>query len=358
MSQEVIRTGKTWRNHFFVEIILFAILALLPLVLRSENFIDQITTLLIYSILSLGLHVVIGYTGLLHLGVAAFFAIGAYTTGILASTTYPFQFSFLPTLVISCMTATAVSLVLAAPTLRLRGDYLALVTLGFGEVVKISLRNLKNITNGTQSIENIPAVTSDGRLSAECNMYLLVLFILFAIVCMLKNLERSRMGRAWVALREDELAATCMGIDITHARLGAFAIGSALAGLAGSLYAFQTENTADPNAHDFSRSIMTLCCLILGGLGGIRGALLGTFLLIGFDSVLSPMLDQSLQHLKKYCFGNQLSIFWDNVLKFTSWRLMLFGFALILMMRFRPAGILPARRTPLEPSDVPAGASS
>lgn len=316
-------------------------LAILPLLPVGDDVTKQISILIVFSLLALGLHVVVGYTGLLHLGVAAFFGIGAYVAGIFASSSYPFQWGFPIVMVLSCAIAAAASVVLAAPTLRLRGDYLALVTLGFGEVVKFSLRNLENITNGTRAISPIPLAVNDSWPGVDRKMYFIALGTLVLAVMMLKNLERSRLGRSWVALREDELAATCMGIDIARTRMLAFAIGSALAGVAGCLYAYLNSGTGQPDSYDFSRSIIMLCCLILGGLGSIRGAILGVFLLLGFDNVVSAYIDSTIQK-------------WDinpnnyAALKFSSWRLMIFGLALILMMRFRPEGLLPARRIQLE----------
>lgn len=331
---------KIWRLATS-EVALLGVLALLPFTPLSNEFTRQISVLIVYGILALGLHVVVGYTGLLHLGIAAFFGIGAYTAGILATTTYPFQLGFVSCLVASGVVAAAASIVLAAPTLRLRGDYLALVTLGFGEVLKFSLRNLENITNGTRAISPIPPAVTDAWPGSERKMYFITLIVLAVAVFVLKNLERSRLGRAWVALREDELAATCMGVDIAAARMLAFAVGSALAGIAGCLYAFHLNGTAQPDSYDFARSIITLCCLIMGGLGSIRGALMGVFLLLGLDSVVSPQIDAFIQ-------TNGLNPNDYDALRFSSWRLMIFGLALILMMRFRPEGLLPARRVQLE----------
>ena len=324
-------------------------LAVLPCLPISNDLVKQLSLLLVYAILALGLHVVVGYTGLLHLGMAAFFGIGAYTAGIFTTTTYPFQFGLGTSLILSCLFAAAASVMLAAPTLRLRGDYLALVTLGFGEVLKFSLRNLENITNGTQAINLIPTPVNEQWPGVDRKLYFLAFSLLAGVVFMLKNLERSKLGRAWVALREDELAATCMGIDIAHARLSAFALGAALAGMAGCLYACLLNGTGQPDSYDFNRSIMTLCCLILGGLGSIRGALLGVFLLVGYDTVGSAWLDGLLQSAKQaWRPAGTLPEQWDALLKFSSWRLLVFGLALILMMRFRPEGLFPALRTKLE----------
>jgi branched-chain amino acid transport system permease protein len=311
-----------------------------------ERSTGQLSTIMILAILALGLNVVVGYAGLLHLGIAAFFGIGAYLTGILTVPAYPFETGFCAAAVFSTLGAALAGVMLGAPTLRLRGDYLALVTLGFGEVVRFSLRNLEEITAGTRALNPIPppdlrwlgvpvsAWSNDGR-----PFYYLALLMLTAVVCLLKNLERSRLGRAWLAIREDELAATCMGINAARVRLAALAVGSALAGLAGSLYATRLTTTAGPDAYDFNRSIIVLACVILGGLGSIRGVIVGSFLLLGFDNILAPMLDGAIQKANINPSGSRL-------LMFTNWRLMIFGLALVLMMRFRPDGLIPARRLP------------
>lgn len=309
-----------------------------------ERSTGQLSTIFILAILALGLNVVVGYTGLLHLGIAAFFGIGAYLTGILTIPAYPFETGFWVALVLSTAGAALAGIMLGAPTLRLRGDYLALVTLGFGEVVRFSLRNLEEITAGTRALNPIPppdlrwlGIATASWSSDTRPFYYLCLLMLVAVFCLLRNLERSRLGRAWLAIREDELAATCMGINAARAKLAALGVGSALAGLAGSLYATRLTTTAGPDAYDFNRSIIVLACVILGGLGSIRGVVVGTLLLLGFDNIIAPMLDGAIQKAQINPSGNRL-------LMFTNWRLMIFGLALVLMMRFRPDGLIPAGR--------------
>jgi branched-chain amino acid transport system permease protein len=161
------------------------------------------------------------------------------------------------------------------------------------------------------------------------------------VIVLLRNLERSRLGRAWIAIREDELAATCVGINAARAKLSAFALGCGLAGAAGCLYATTLTSTAGPDAFDFNRSVLMLCCIILGGLGSLRGTLLGVLLLIGFDNVAAPVVDGWIQQAEINTEGNRF-------LTFSNWKLMFFGLALILMMRFRPGGLLPSRRIEAE----------
>jgi branched-chain amino acid transport system permease protein len=331
------------------ELIGLGVLLLYPLAPLPERFGSQLTTIFVFAVLALGLNVVVGYTGLLHLGVAAFFGIGAYIAGILMATpTYPFDTGFVIALIVATAGTAAAGLMLGAPTLRLRGDYLALVTLGFGEVVRYALRNLEEITNGTRGLGPIPPPDVPAWLGFEPDwarnyrwFYYLILAFLAIVVVVVRTLENSRLGRAWVAIREDELAASCMGINAARVKLSAFAVGAALAGLAGCLYATIQRGTAQPDTYDFTRSITMLCCIILGGLGSIRGTLVGVFILIGYDNVLSPWLDGIIQEARL----NPNDLRW---LSFNSWRLMLFGVALVLMMRFRPEGLWPSSRVRAE----------
>jgi len=342
-----------WVRWIGPEVLVLAALALYPL---ADNLLgidgrlsgylgkplgSELANMFIFAVLALGLNVVVGYTGLLNLGIAAFFGIGAYTAAILTIAGNPFQIGFVPSLIAATLVAGLAGLMLGAPTLRLRGDYLAIVTLGFGEVVRFSIRNLESITGGTATLGPIPPPVADWGLGYK-GFYLLCLGILIAVVVLLRNLENSRLGRAWMAIREDELAATCMGVNAARAKMTAFAVAAALAGMAGCLYATKLSNTADPDgAYGFSRSIIVLCCIILGGLGSIRGALLGVFLLIGFENILSPFLDSKLQEYNFNPNNNRL-------LTFSNWKFMIFGLALILMMRFRPEGLLPSQRVKRE----------
>jgi branched-chain amino acid transport system permease protein len=319
-----------------------AALAVLPFLVANTALVTQATTILAFALLALGLHVVVGYTGALHLGIAAFFGLGAFTAGILMTRNLPFQLWFVPSALAAMAVAALAGFVLATPTLRLRGDYLAIVTLGFGEVVKVSLKNMENITRGKQTLNLIPRpIDLPGQPYLEALAMYFIAFALVALaVLLLLNLERSRLGRAWVALREDELAATSMGVQAARSKLIAFAIGSALAGLAGAVYVTNLTNTSDPDSsYEFNTSIISLCCLILGGLGGIRGTLLGVLILQGLDAVLIPRIDELLAVINPNS---------PELLKLKSWRLMVFGLSLILMMRFRPEGLLPAQQTRLE----------
>jgi branched-chain amino acid transport system permease protein len=330
----------------------------------NQSFGSRMSELFIFAILALALNVVVGYAGQLHIGIGAFFGIGAYVTGIVTTVPlYPFGFSFLPALVLAAVGATIVGVLVSAPTLRLRGDYLALVTLGFGEVMKFTLENLESITGGTKGINPVPpprmpwqeARDVDWNWSGDFRyFYFLGLGFLALVILALRNIERSKLGRAWVALREDELAATCMGLNAARLKLAAFALGAGLAGFAGCLWAVRLGGTSDPASYGFNLSIIMLCCLILGGLGNRNGVLLGVLLILGFDKVVSPICDGFIQNWVRSAsdpsgrvtaFGVPLGNTGSPYLSFSGWRLIVFGLVLVLVVRFRPEGLLPSDRT-------------
>ncbi len=334
-----------WEGAIFLALLLYPLFPIFEsLFFRAtqRSLGEQLPLVFIFALLAYGLNVVVGYTGLLHLGIAAFFAVGAYVAGIFTTAAYSFGWPFWVVLPLGVLAATVLGLLLGAPTLRLRGDYLALVTLGFGEVTKFTLRNMEKITAGTRGLSpipppSLPLVPPSAWADDYRPFYYLTLGVLILVALLLHNLERSRLGRAWIALREDELAANCMGLNPNKLKLAAFALGAGLAGLAGVLYATRLTSTADPNAYDFNRSIFMVCCLILGGLGSRLGALVGVIMLVGFDNILTPIIDSKIQEWFPNSGGR-------ICLSFTGWRLAIFGLALILMMRFRPEGIVPSSR--------------
>lgn len=321
----------------------------------------QFTPIFITAILALSLNVILGYTGLLHFGIAAFFGIGAYATAIFTVQQYPFQWSFPAVMLASVLVAAAIGIATTAPALRLRGDYLALVTLGFGLIAVFVLRNLDNITGGAKGLNPVtpslfPGIDDPDMSKYQFDrtwgrrswreypyFYFLCLGILSVAYLLLGILERSRLGRAWVALREDELAATCMGLNPAKLKLSSIAIGAGLAGMAGGLYAISQNTTADPTAYDFNRSMLVLCCVILGGIGNRAGILLGVLLLVGFDQIITRDLDNWVQKPETQ---RQFPEFMQGkeYIKLSMWRLGIFGAALILMMRFRPEGMIPEKR--------------
>jgi branched-chain amino acid transport system permease protein len=335
--------------------LLFLFLAVYPFLPFAESTRgEQFTILFIYAILALGLNVVLGYTGLLHLGIAAFFGIGAYTVGILTVPFFPFHQSFLVAAFAAVAMSALIGVGTTAPILRLRGDYLALVTLGFGLITLYAIRNLDAITEGTKGMNPIEAGPLPGipekvdmnglKFAPDWGLYwykypylyFLTLAILALTMVLLRNLERSRLGRAWIALREDELAATCMGLNPARLKLAAIAIGAGLAGLAGALFAMALRTTGNPQSYDFTLSMIMVCCVILGGLGNRNGVLLGVFLLMGFDRIVANILDNKIQE--------QIGTGGPTYMKVSGWKLIIFGMVLILMMRFRPEGLLPEKR--------------
>ena len=287
------------------------ILALIPWVDRNLYHIDLLVTAGIFVLLALGLNVIVGFAGLLNLGYAAFFAIGAYTYAL---ANLHWGIPFWPGLFLSAVVACVFGMLLAFPALRLAGDYLAIITLGFGEIVRIVLNNLDSLTGGPNGLLGIdhPAI---GRYSFGVNptpYYYLLLILCTASALVLARLENSRIGRAWIAMREDELAAGCMGIDLARAKLLAFGLGAAIAGMTGCLFAAK-QGTISPDSFDFILSVMVLAMIVLGGLGSIPGAILGACVL----TILPELLRE-----------------------FAVYRMLLFGLALILMMLFRPQGLL------------------
>ncbi|RLS25099.1 MAG: branched-chain amino acid ABC transporter permease [Planctomycetota bacterium] len=293
-------------------------------------------TVVTSAIIALGLNIVVGWTGLLNLGIAAFAALGAYAFGILTCEIYPFQVGFWWGVLLAGAVGAFAGWLLGAPTLRLRGDYLAIVTLGFGEIVQDGLKNLEAITKGTQGINPLPAPSLPGiEFSSETPVrwFYAYLAILAVVVFLCRNLEFSRLGRQWFAVREDELAARCMGIQPDKAKLKAFAIGAALAAVGGALIASQLSSTGEPANYDFQMSILALCIVIVGGIGSITGVMVGAIVMVGLNNVVLPIATQSLQNAG---IGST-----ENVLTSPdNYKFLLFGLALVLMMRYRPDGII------------------
>ena len=325
------------------QLIVLALLAAAPLVtlvFPSIALAGPLRNVIAFAIMALGLNIVVGWTGLLHLGIAAFAAIGAYAFGIFTCEVYPFQFGFWGGLLLAGACGAFGGWLLGAPTLRLRGDYLAIVTLGFGEIVQDALKNLEIITKGTQGINPLPVPTAPGiEFSSESPTRWFYLYLALLAVCvwLCRNLEFSRLGRQWFAVREDELAARCMAIEPDKAKLKAFAAGAALAAIAGALGARVLSSTGEPGNYDFQVSILALCIVIVGGIGSITGVLVGAIVMVGLNAILLPGLTHMLQTA-----GLDSS---SNVLRSpNNYTYMLFGLALVLMMRFRPDGIVHTKK--------------
>ena len=300
---------------------------------------------ILYILLALGLNIVVGFAGLLDLGYIAFYAVGAYTYALLASPQFGLHLPFWAVLPIGALVAAFFGVLLGAPTLKLRGDYLAIVTLGFGEIVRIFLNNLSrpvNITNGPQGISRIDPFTlgplnfssSETLLglsvSGPIKYYYLLLAVMVLILVVNVRLQNSRIGRAWEAVREDEIAARAMGINTTHMKLLAFAMGASFGGVAGGMFS-AIQGFISPESFVLVESIMVVSMVVLGGMGNIWGVVLGALLL----SFVPEILRWTVQPLQEALFGRMLVE--PEVI-----RMLIFGLALVLVMLYRPAGLLPS----------------
>jgi branched-chain amino acid transport system permease protein len=297
----------------------------------------------LFVLLSLGLNIVVGFAGLLDLGYVAFFAVGAYVYALLASPHFGLHLPFWIILPIGALIAGIAGAVLGAPTLRLRGDYLAIVTLGFGEIVRIFMNNLSaplNITNGPKGINLIDPFrigefsfsANSGAFSGPIKYYYLLLLVLLAVIVINRRLQDSRIGRAWVAIREDEIAAKAAGIDTRNIKLLAFAMGASFGGIAGGMFA-AIQGFVSPESFILNESIMILSMVVLGGMGNIWGVIAGALLL----SFMPELLRYTVEPAQMALFGRMLVD--PEVL-----RMLIFGLALVLTMRFRPAGLWPEVR--------------
>jgi len=364
----------------------FAVLAIALVVFpfAAANFgnswVRIIDMALLYIMLALGLNIVVGFAGLLDLGYIAFYAVGAYMTGLLASpqfaaviesfiNTYPSVGEFLvwlcgPEIVqngihlsvwyivpLGAALAAFFGALLGAPTLKLRGDYLAIVTLGFGEIIRIFMNNLNapvNITNGPQGINLIDpirvfGVSLAGEEGSKATVfignfsmpsvnayYFLFLFLCCVIVFVTIRLQHSRLGRAWVAIREDEIAAKAMGINTRNIKLLAFSMGASFAGVAGAMFA-AFQGFVSPESFSLNESIAVLAMVVLGGIGHIPGVILGGALLAALPEVLRHVVEPL-----------QLSLFGKVLIEAEVLRQLLYGLAMVLIMLNRPAGLWPA----------------
>jgi branched-chain amino acid transport system permease protein len=300
---------------------------------------------LLFVMLALGLNIVVGYAGLLDLGYVAFFAVGAYTYALLASPHFNVHLSFIVLLPCGALVAAIFGVVLGAPTLKLRGDYLAIVTLGFGEIIRIFLNNLNrpiNITNGPQGVTLIDPISVAGQalnrtftlggvsFTSLHSYYFVLLIGALGAMTICGRLENSRIGRAWIAIREDELAARAMGINTRNIKLLAFAMGATFGGVSGGLFA-SFQGFVSPESFTLYDSIMILCMVVLGGMGNIAGVVLGATIL-----TVLPELLRAVGPLQYSWFGR-------IVVDPADLRMLLFGVALVAMMLLRPAGLLPSK---------------
>ncbi|MFZ3469566.1 branched-chain amino acid ABC transporter permease [Streptomyces sp. 4.24] len=338
-------TALTTRHRNVALVGAFAAAAAFPLTQTDDQYANLGVNILIFATVALGLNIVVGLTGLLDLGYVAFLGVGAYAAALVSgSPNSPFgvQLPFWAAILIGAAASMVFGVLIGAPTLRLRGDYLAIVTLGFGEIFRISMNNLDgtsgpDITNGPNGIANIPNVNLFGfdfgashtiagfTIGRFANYFLLMLAITLIVILVFRRSADSRIGRAWVAIREDETAAEAMGINGFRVKLIAFALGATLAGLAGAVQA-HVQYTVTPDQYKFAEAVppnsaFLLAAVVLGGMGTIAGPLIGGSLLF--------LIPNKLQFLGEY-------------------QLLVFGIALIVLMRLRPEGLIPNRRNQLE----------
>ncbi|MGY0488150.1 branched-chain amino acid ABC transporter permease [Streptomyces sp. WG-D5] len=339
------------RNRIAVAVASLAAALVFPFTQTGDQYTAIADNILVFAAVALGLNIVVGLVGLLDLGYVAFLGTGAYTAALVSGSTFSTldidPWPFWATALLGMAVSLVAGLVIGAPTLRLHGDYLAIVTLGFGEIFRITVNNLDgqsgpSLTNGPNGINSVPNLVVFGfdfgqphvvlgvPFGRFANYYLLLLAVVALIVFVYARVGDSRIGRAWIALREDEKAATAMGIEGFRYKLLAFGLGASLAGLAGTVMAHLQTN-AVPENYKFAdtappNSAFLLAAVVLGGMGTVSGPLVGAALLY-----LVPA---------KFEF-------------FSRYQMMLFGLALILMMRFRPEGLVPDRKHQLEFHDDP-----
>ena len=339
------------RTHPYAKWIGIALIAVsllaLPLVLAMAGTAwVRITNLaILFVLLSLGLNIVVGFAGLLDLGYIAFYAVGAYVYALLASPHFGLHLPWWMILPIGAAVACIFGILLGTPTLKLRGDYLAIVTLGFGEIIRIFLNNLSepfNLTNGPKGITTIDSIKvfgmdfgnttriGDFAMSGTIKYYYFLLAVLLLVIVVNLRLQDSRIGRAWEAIREDELAARSMGINTRNMKLLAFAMGASFGGIAGGMFS-SIQGFISPESFILTESVMVLAMVVLGGMGNIWGVILGAILL----SFVPEILRYTVEPVQRMLFGR--SLIEPEVI-----RMLLFGLAMVVMMLFRPAGLLPS----------------
>ncbi|HTY07925.1 MAG TPA: branched-chain amino acid ABC transporter permease [Candidatus Edwardsbacteria bacterium] len=312
--------GLSGRTRTGLLVVLVICSLALPLGL-NKYFLDVVIMAGIYIVLALGLNIIVGLAGLLVLGYIAFYAAGAYSYAILST---HYHLNFFLALPVGAILALLFGLLLGLPTLRLRGDYLAIVTLGFGEIARIVLNNWDGLTGGPNGIMHIGRPGLAGlNLGKPVHIYYIVLAFIALVALLIDRLNHSRLGRALIAMREDEAAARACGIDTTRLKILAFCLSAAVAGAMGVVYAAKMSFIS-PESFSFWESVMVLCMVVLGGMASVPGVILGALALI----VLPEAFRQ-----------------------FQSYRMLVFGAAMIAMMIFRPQGLLPSRRRKMELED-------
>lgn len=367
--------------------IAFAVVFLMPIVFQGfgQLFLVRIMAIVgLYVMLALGLNIVVGYAGLLDLGYIAFYAIGAYA-GMLVGmplanwfeATLP-QYPWLPgisyflMIPVAAVAAACTGIMLGTPVLRLRGDYLAIVTLGFGEIVRIALtNNIFGITNGAAGLPTagevvpkpfalqwladhtyfkLPNIGFTFNFTANVYWYYIIVLLCLLTIFVVRRLDDSRLGRSWTAMREDEVAAASMGINITGAKLYAFSLGALWGGIAGITFA-NFQGFVSPESFTFMESVFVVCVIVLGGMGSIPGAIVGALVIQGVPELIRGMASSGLLTTLT---GIKLSAEAQSAI--SNYRYLVFGLLMVVMMAWRPQGIFPSKRRAreLHPEDEKA----
>ncbi|MFO7598956.1 MAG: branched-chain amino acid ABC transporter permease [Candidatus Desulfacyla sp.] len=312
-------SGQNHRRLFLGLVLLAILLPWLPLGASTNYILRILTTAVLYMILALGLNIVPGFTGLLDLGYVGFYGIGAYTSGLLA---IHFDLSLWLILPLAALNGALWGILLGAPTLRLTGDYFAIVTFGFSELVVLVIRNELWLTRGPMGLPGISPPSIFGHpLTRDWEFFYLILLLLLVVLVVVTRLQDSRIGRAWFAIRENEIAAQCCGVNLIRYKVTAFAISASIGAMGGAFYA-KWFKFIHPDMFKFWESILILCLIVFGGMGSIAGTMLGALILIPLSEVLRAVLPQGL----------------------FSARYLIYGLVLVLMMRWRPEGLIPFER--------------
>jgi branched-chain amino acid transport system permease protein len=277
-------------------------------------YIRVVNSLLIYILLGIGLNIVIGYAGLLDLGFVAFYAVGAYTYALLASPQLDLHLPFLLILLIAAVAGMITGILLGIPVLKLRGDYLAIVTLGFGEIIRIIVNNVDWLTGGPQGIARLDKASVAGiEFARPVEIYWLLLVVVFIVAIVVWRMQRSILGKAWAAIREDQDAARGIGINTTNAKLAAFATSATIGSIAGVIFA-ASQRFVSPESFTLQESVLIVLMIVIGGIGNILGVVTGAAILILLPEVLR---------------------------EFAEWRILFLGLLMIVLIIIRPAGIVP-----------------
>jgi branched-chain amino acid transport system permease protein len=342
-----------------VPLAVLGLFLLYPLVDRNAGHVNAAADAAVFVLLALGLNIVVGFAGLLDLGYAAFFAIGSYAYAFAASPFYGLHLPFWPMLLVAAIIAGVFGTLLGAPTLRLRGDYLAIVTLGFGEIVPTVFLNLQKYTGGPNGIVGIDQPTLFAYhfgFNPRPYYYTLIVIIVLSVIAILR-LRDSRLGRAWLAVREDEIAAASMGINLTTTKLLAFSFGAFFSGFAGALYVAKL-GIVSPDQFNFTVSFTILAMVVLGGMGSVFGVIAGAGILYEFQTLFLADLTQWSHNL-----GRAWGIPALAAVDFVNLKFLLYGLGLVFLMLLRPEGLFPERRiraivTEERGGEVPASVSA